>query len=329
VLSGELGPLLWPPDCAACGAATEAARCLRGPAEVGESWVPYCTSCLERISRHEWLVRSVGITSLVLTSCIGLALPLLWPAASRGTALAVSLAVAALPWLVAYWRSGSPGRPQASASVWWLDHEHLACAHAAFAAELAALNGLLCVPRRVWRVAAPARWLLAPVTGLALAAGVYDWQHPTLRVLNLGAEPLWLAVDGVPQGALEPVAAESPAAGLELRLPRGLRQLTTSNIKGEIVASLQVELQSRHDHLYAPGAEGQCFWLEQTGYGREHGHRIIPLVSAERFWRLDTTLDTWFVPSPEPSRLDERSSGGTLTALRYARCDTAPASARP
>jgi hypothetical protein len=153
---------------------------------------------------------------------------------------------------------------------------------------------------------------------------MYLWHHPQLRVLNLSGQPLWLVIDDARRVALAPSSAESPVSGLTLRLPRGSRRLAALDLEGGVVATAQVELTSRHDHLYAPGSEGHCFWLELTGYGRERSRRVVSLSSPSRFWTLDTAVDTWFVPSPDPPGGDERSSGGTLTSLRHARCDEAP-----
>jgi hypothetical protein len=54
----------------------------------------------------------------------------------------------------------------------------------------------------------------------------------------------------------------------------------------------------------------------------------VRLSSPSQFWRIEAAVDSWFVPNPEPPPSDRRSSGGTLTSLRFARCTDAPLPAR-
>jgi hypothetical protein len=245
-----------------------------------------------------------GATSAVCSSLLALAavltVALAWPSATLGVLLAVSLALAALPWLAA-WAFGDdpPGSSEA---------------------------GPAGLPRALRGVRLG--WAAGPLLALVLAPAVYLWQHPRLRVLNLTGELRGLSVDGVPRATLPPTTDESPSAGLELRLPRGRRSLALTDANGRVIASVQADLESRRDHLYAPNSEGHCFWLEQTGYGRASGRSIVPLSSASRFWRIEAAVDTWFMPSPEPPVSDQRSSGGTLTSLRFSRCADAPSPVR-
>jgi hypothetical protein len=130
-------------------------------------------------------------------------------------------------------------------------------------------------------------------------------------------------VDGGEPVAIEPSTIESPFAGLTVRAPHGTRALVARSTSGALVAQVTAVLDSGHEHLFAPGSAGECFWIESTGYGKERHHDVRPLVSESRFWRLDVSVDTWFVPSPRADT-DGRSTGGTLTALRHAPCESAP-----
>lgn len=323
VLTGNVPALVLPRGCAACGVATERSRLLAGPAST-ELLVPYCGPCLERLVHHDTLAVAANVAALLLAACWACVFPLLWPDASLGLHLTLTLVVALSPQLLRSPASKLFGLPSARPSVSF-HAGHLVCERQAFAGEVATLNGLGVQPERIGIAAGErATWLLAPLLGLALATGMYQWQHLPLRVLNVGAEPLWLVVDGQARGSILPSPVETGTAGLELSLPRGAHQLTAVDPVGRPLAEVHVVLSSPHGHLFAPRSETHCFWLELTGYGRERGRRIIPLVSPTRFWVLDETVDTWFVPSPVATGADERSSGGVLTALRYAPCSDAP-----
>lgn len=327
VLIGDLSRLVLPTGCASCGAATGRARVLRGPGQL-ELLVPYCSTCLERGARYDTLSIAVATASILLCSCFALAFPMLWPDATLAVHLAATSCAAVAPMVWASLVTSSAALPSGRPSLWWRWNGRLACDYRPFAEELARLNGLAVRRARAACACAHRTWLWAPLLGLVLAPGMYLWHHPQLRVLNLSGQPLWLVIDDTRRVALTPSSAESPASGLTLRVPRGSRRLAALDVGGGVVAAARVELTSRHDHLYAPASDGHCFWLELTGYGRERGRRVVPLASPLRFWTLDTAVDTWFVPSPEPRGEDEWSSGGTLTSLRHARCAEAPAPVR-
>jgi len=86
-----------------------------------------------------------------------------------------------------------------------------------------------------------------------------------------------------------------------------------------------VRLVSGAMHFYAPASNGYCFWLEHTHYGRAKSFEndIEPLAGPSRFWVLARRVDTWFSPNP-PATDDDRSTGGSLTALRQGPCNVAP-----
>jgi hypothetical protein len=323
VVSGDFSQLVVPLGCASCGAATSRARLLVGPGK-RELFVPYCGGCLDRIARADTAAFSVVLASGLLSAGLAVAFPMLWPHAPLWLHAAATLAFAFSPYVLIYVLS--KGRPWPS-SAWpsvrlWRERE-LVCDRRDFAEELAARSGLGVSSRRELRLARGAAPWLAPLLGVALAVTSHVWQHPALRVLNLTGTSLWLSVDGGEPIAIEPSTIESPFAGLSLRVPRGTRTLLVKSASGELVAQVTAALDPGHEHLFAPGSAGECFWIESTGYGKEHHHEVHPLVSASRFWRLDVAVDTWFVPSPA-AHTDGRSTGGTLTALRHAPCERAP-----
>jgi hypothetical protein len=123
---------------------------------------------------------------------------------------------------------------------------------------------------------------------------------------------------------VEPSSGESPLAGLELRLPAGERTLLVVDTEGGMVAQAQVTLQAGARHLYAPGSDDVCFWLETVSYGREQKRPdYVPLGGGERFWVLPEQVNGWFMPSP-PVPEGARATGGSSTVLRQAPCEDVP-----
>lgn len=317
---GDLARIVLPRDCAGCGASTGRARRLSGP--TGELLVPYCAPCLSEIAWRETLGLAALVAALLLVLCFAFAFPLLWPSASLIAHVFSTLVIGLAPFLGV--RLAALRSPGAAPSVWWLGDGSLACARSDFARAVAELNQLG-VERR-WAFFAGVRSGSALVLGLGAcaAAGAYVLEHPKVRVLNSSGERLWLTVDGAPMGVIESSSIESPADGLELRLPRGARELALADARGKSVATARVTLSSRHEHLFAPQQEGRCFWLEITGYGKEHGRRVLPLESPNGFWTLKAAPDLWFAPNPQPAQPGSSWSGGTVTALRQAPCELAP-----
>jgi hypothetical protein len=227
----------------------------------------------------------LGATGLLVAVAAALGFPLLWPRAPLAWHLLSACVVALLP--------------LAAMGAWAPRRQRAADVH----------RGLF--------------WLL-PALALGLSLLAYGWHHPRLWAINLTAEPLRLLVDGEPEVTLEPAGVDAARVAVELRLPRGEHELTAVDAQNRVVATLRARLSSGRDHLYAPASAERCFWLELTGYGRDATQSIVPLVSAARFFALDTEVDAWFAESPEPPGSDRRSSGGRLTALRQSPCARAP-----
>jgi hypothetical protein len=314
--------LVLPAECASCGAPPVRARLERGPM-LRELFVPYCAACDARLVRQSTRALSLGVASLLCASAFGLLGPLLWPWASAGALLGLSLLLGALPLALAY--ALEPGASWiAMRAVWWRRNARLVCERAAFARELERLNGITAVREQVrplghWRWAA-----LGIAAGALCSLLAYRWHHPRLHALNLSEQRLYLWVDGRSLAELAPTSFESPDAGAVVRAPAGSRQLELRTAAGVPVAQASVVLERGVEHLYASAGDDHCFWLEVVGYGRQSTRQIVRLTAADRFWALREGVDTWFVPPP-PASVDRRSSGGLLRTIRHGPCAAVPA----
>ena len=317
-----------PGTCACCGAAAASSRVERRPSDGRALIVPYCDGCQRHASRVTTHLLAASLSSLLLAGTLVLLLPLLWEGSPVSAVMLLACAGASFPLvLLGLWRRRSrPGHTSAGRAVWWSSRGELVCTSSRWAAELgSAANADLRIARERERWLTP--WALAgPIAALVAAPAVHRFHHPLVRVLNLTETRIELHVDGRRIASVEPTSAESPAAGIELRIASGERDLTALSADGRVVAEAHVEVQSGEKHLYAPASESHCFWLERTRYGRvgASGQELTPLSGTQRFWTLPRDLDTWFSPNPEASEADRRSSGGELLALRQAPCVEAP-----
>lgn len=321
--------LVVPGWCACCSAPAASSRAERlGPREI---LVPYCVRCLRHASAGTTRSLAASVSSCLIAVTLALALPLAWPAMSLPVHVTAALIGACLPIsLRALRRRPEPGHSAAERAAWWLSDGRFCCTSPKFSAALASQPGAVIEPLESSEPRFTA-WLVAgPLVALLGAPGGWMFHHPLVRVLNLTEGRLSIALDGRPIASLDASSAENPTAGIELRLPGGDHELTTTTQAGSVVSS-RVSIRGGATHLFAPQSPDHCFWLEETGYGRKaaSGTRVEPLVGQERFWVLPRRVDTWFSPNPPTSARDQRSSGGVLVALRQARCTQAPAAARP
>lgn len=325
--------LILPGSCACCGGIAASSRVEIRSSDGASLIVPYCTDCQRHASAAVTRTLAVTVASCLLAATLAATLPLIDETQGLLAYGTIVLVGALVPILAAaFWpRRIAPGHTTTGRAVWWLSGGALCCTNPRWAAELAVEAGV--EPRRQLlgeRVLSP--WMLAgPLLALGAAPFLYWLYHPGVRVVDLTGTRIEVRVDGRTVASVQPTSAESPAAGVELRLPAGQHVLESRDSQGRVVARANVFIHSGAEHLYAPGARGYCFWLETTGYGRAGavGPVIRPLAGAARFWALPLDVDTWFAPNPPPSHDDVRSSGGELTALRQARCSEAPAAARP
>jgi hypothetical protein len=123
-------------------------------------------------------------------------------------------------------------------------------------------------------------------------------------------------------GSVDPSSSESPRAGRQFRVPAGPHRLSAVTLDGRVLSDEQVSVRPASEHLYAPASSSRCFWLETTNYGRQAAKptRRQWLAHEPRFWLIPERVDTWFAPNPTPLAEDQRSTGGSLTALRQGRC---------
>lgn len=320
----DVAAIAWPPECATCGAALGRDASTRASGASDAAHPAYCSTCRDTHARQAARARALGALALLTGIATALGFPLIEPRAP----LAVHLLMAALLALLPLAGLGSAR----TLAAWGSAPRVHGLGPLGTCVERRALIGhlragrwrALWLPPIVYRIG----WSLIPALAVGLAALAYDWHHPRLWVINLTRERLWMTVDGVLTAALDPAGNDPAGAALELRVPRGERQLEAFDERHQRVASVRAQIEAGRDHVYAPASAAFCFWLEATGYGRDATRSVRPLSSAARFFTLDVDIDSWFVASPEPPAFDRRSSGGTLTALRQSPCARAPESVR-
>lgn len=321
-----------PPECASCGALASSSRVARRASDDATIIVPYCDACHARTSAPGTQALSSGIASCLVAITLASALPAVFQRLPIALLVAIVILGALLTVVAGQTLSRSPrlGLSGVPRAVWWTASGELACTSEAWAAELARRNQ--CAIRRA-RLSEPKnRWLFAPgpLLGLLLVALFYPFYHPRVRILNLTPERLTIWVDGRPEADVEPTSTENPRAGVERRLPAGMRLLEARTPVGRVVSRVEVRVLGGGRHLYAPGSDGYCFWLESTAYGRSAPatENVTPLISEQRFWVIPEDVDSWFSPNPPPTA-DDHSTGGVLSALRQAPCQLAPVPGEP
>jgi hypothetical protein len=322
----DSGPVM-PTDCACCGAV--AAHALREHRDRATALVPYCTVC----HRHASAVRTRRLAWVLACSVLALttaaAAPLLWPFVPALAYACLVLAAASLPAVVLpiWWRRRPrAGHTAVGRAAWWLESGELCCTSLRFARELGDRSA---APVRAVRGGEPrwAAWMAAGwVVAFASAPWLFWLHRPLVRIVNLTDARLAVRVDGHLLALVEPTSTENARAGVEVRVPSGQREFLAESPGGQTVARAAVHVHGGGEHLYAPGSDGYCFWLETTAYGRAAppSPRVEPLVGTDRFWVLPGRIDTWFDKNPGAPPGDRRTSGGALTALRQARCADAP-----
>jgi hypothetical protein len=290
--------------------------------------VPYCGECLRHASAQTTRNLAAVVASCLIAGTLAFSLPIATGALGLIADVAIVFGIALIPLVVRLSVRARPRPNHASAerAVWWSGDGELYCANARWARELAEANS---AEMRSARVSEPrfASWLLVgPLSGLVLAPAGWYLHHPQVRVLDLNETRIALYVDGRHVADVEPTSAESTLAGIEIRIPAGEHELEARGPDGNAIHKARVNVRSGRHHLYAPGGERHCFWLEEARYGRlgSEPARVDPLTGVERFWVLPRRVDTWFAPNPAPPS-EQQWSGGVLVALRQALCSEAPA----
>jgi hypothetical protein len=327
------GTAILPEECACC--AEPATHRLAARRRDGVSvLVGYCDECAEHQAAASSRVLSLALSSLLLGIVTAGGLPLLAPRLGLfGLALCACVA-SLLPLGLLLLPHGHAGSAHAARgpAVFWTRGDRLLCASERYGRRIGELNGASALPAPI-RESTGSAWLSAgPLVGVGAACLSYFVYHPLLRVINLGSAQIVVAVDGARLASVDATSNESPAAGALVRVPAGRHELSVSSaVDGAELGRVEVDFQSGAIHLFAPGAQQICFWLETTGYGEEQRATpsYEPLVSEDHFWVLPGGIDTWFAANPPPADPHSHSSGGLLTALRQAPCAEAPAEVRP
>jgi hypothetical protein len=328
-----LGMPVLPQECACCGQpATHRAAARR--TDGLSVLIGYCDDCAEHQASASSRVLALSLSSLLLALVVAGGLPLLLPRLGLIGLVAGVCGASILPLFSLLVPEARPSAPHTArgAAAFWGPGERLVCADERYGRRVAELNGVADIsePRRA---PSGSPWLSAgPLIGVGAACLAYFVYHPLLRIINLGAARVEIALDGSRLVSVEPTSNESASAGALLRVPAGHHLLSVSSaVDGTALGRLEVDFQSGAVHLYAVAADDSCFWLETTGYGQERRAQLSyqPLVSAQHFWVLPGGIDTWFAQNPAPSERSSQSSGGLLTALRQAPCPEAPVEVRP
>ncbi len=323
-----------PGQCACCGAAAATSRVAESADRSRSLIIPYCDGCLRHATARTTRNLAAALGSCLLALTLSLSLPMVWARAPLGLELVVVVLASGLPvlWRLGWPRRARPGHTAIESAVWWLSDGSVGCTHREFARALAAANSgevslLASGPPRL------TPWLAAgPIVALIASPAGWYLHHPSVRIVNLSDVAIVVRLDDHAVVKVEPSSTENPAAGVEVRLPSGEHELVAQAPDGTVLSRERVRLESGARHLWAPESSGVCFWLEETRYGRADDRgpaRIEALGGAQRFWVLPRRVDSWFAPNPPPTTADSRSTGGVLTALRQARCEQAPAQARP
>jgi hypothetical protein len=330
---GHGAPLrLLPEECACCGVpATH--RSALGRKDGASLLVGYCDECAEHHAGASSRVLALLLASLLLALATAAGLPLVAPRLGLFGLLFVVALLSLLPLAFLFSNTANVELPHAARgpAVHWLTDDELWCAAPHYAERVAELNaGAL--REQLWRERLGSPWLSAgPVLGVGAACLSFFVYHPLLRILNLGAARIEVAIDDHRLVAVDPTSNESPAAGALVRVPAGEHWLSvSSSLDGVQLGRVQADFHSGAVHLFAFAADDTCFWLETTGYGQERLTELSyqPLSSPEHFWVLPGGIDSWFAPNPVATDQGSHSSGGLLTALRQAPCAETPPEAR-
>ncbi len=317
-----------PSSCASCCGLASTTR--RESSAERQLLVPYCSACAERLLRQGTAQAVASVVSVVLAVTLILTLPRLAPSLPLLGYTAVALVAALIPPAIV-WAVRPAVRESGATSVgraaWWSKHK-FCCTNQRWVEQI---SGVIGAPKpRALRVPVVVPSMFAGA-GLVLVGAplAYDYLHPQVIALNLGAPEFELLADGVVVGRVVATSLESPEAGLRFRLGVGQRELLARTLGGRTLLSEQVELEAGKTYLYAPLSEEYCFWLEHDDYGRraapERHYRVLP--QDREFWALPREIDSWFSANPLVTS-DKRSTGGSLTALRQARCEESPPEVR-
>lgn len=281
--------------------------------------VPYCVECQRHAARPRVMRLGTMYASILLAVFVGALLATLWPSWWQTSLCAVAISL--LPLLWSRWLSlprqlGHAARGQAVVVI----PRGIAFASQMYAklAQEALGSSARVGALRTRRLGALD--LLGPVMALLLTPSLNYLFFPVIRVLNLTDRTLIVSVDDGPLVHVEPTSTESPAAGVVTYAPSGRHRMVARDEDGVVASDVVVQVRSGFRHLYAPGANDACFYLQRVSHGRSQfdGDTIVPLTSNERFWVIPNSVDLWF--APESAVRSGATTGGVVTHLRMRRC---------
>lgn len=316
-----------PAECANCGEL--GGQFVREVAGSTTLLIPYCAPCAQAVARGQTDQFAAMLASVMLIITLLLTLPRVFVELNVATFCLLVAGAGALPVLM-LWATRRPfSEPRSSGgkAAFLRDGRHLVCFNAPWGQQLAAsLSGkdAVATRRREPRISG---WMWSSsLLGLALAPSVYTFNYPDVVVLNFGDQDVNIVVDGRRVGSAEPTSLESEQAGTRLRIATGRHRVTAVARDGRVLEQFEARLEPGALHLMTVAGDDYCFWLEENHYGRvgPDSTRRRSLDASEPLWVVPARIDSWFSPNPAASG-DERSSGGTMTALRHAPCKDLPA----
>jgi len=316
-----------PASCACCGEPAARSSLTRGRAGSGLI-VGYCDDCTAHVGRDATRALAGAVASSLLGGGLALSLPFADRPPSLVTLALFVVAAALVPVLVVVlWpRRPAPGHASDGPAARFVADGVLLCANDRYAAELARANGAKHELAK-FRERRFVAWLLVPPPLCALAGvATLVVSSPLVRVVNLGTERVTVDVDGRRIVAVEPTSVENASAGAEVRITAGEHELVARTGAGREIERVHVRVEGGHPHLFAPGSDGYCFWLESAEYGRGRASEPVrePLEGAVHFWVLPADLGGFFRHVPEQAHAETRLTGGTVTMLRQAPCGADP-----
>jgi hypothetical protein len=328
-----------PSRCCACGGL--AARTVAPDRALRASWgrppplqISLCEPCGETILRYrrfEWLVALVGgaCSAIACTGVFFFAPWSAWPwlALASAVACAAALLVRLLraPVLVGTtgWK-GVPARWVSRAGEDWV----LATPSLVLCDALQDAAGGPSRQQRLPVLERDGRALL--FAGLLAVSGsplLWRTLHPEVRIINLGARPVQVFVDGRWAGLVHPTWSEAPNIGIVIRAPVGDRSFEAREETGARIDFVRGWVAHDLPVVYAPAHQPFCLWIEQRIYGTapSPGPAVLKLPQEETLYRLPFAPDAWFQPNPGAISRDRWFSGGLRRTLRFGPCASSAA----
>lgn len=317
-------PLRVPLSCANClAASTHVSRCkLPGKPASAALLIPYCSRCYKALEVAKTRVVSAVCASFGCALVALLAVPLSAWDLSMGAYATLVFVASFVPLALVFAVRRAPLEGQTSSDIAvWGERQAIVGTNAQWITELAeGGDGTLHTRTgrtRTWTWPTWSSVVLSPVVALA----VYPLFYPSVMVLNLSEGEFTLFVDGRAKVTVGVSSLESATAASRITIPVGHHHFEARLVAdGELIRAANVKVDALGLYLFAPGANGHCFWTETSTYGKVQTEPTKRrLGGKDGFFVLPSRIDTWFASNP-PNNDDTRSSGGEMVALRHGRC---------